>query len=333
MRFQAIAPSRPATITSWVTTERSIIPLPMVFATPVPRTNAATKLKNAAQATALWGERTRVETTVAMEFAASWKPFRKSNVRATRMTRTTMAVAAVKGAPSGVLDEDVADDVGVVLALVAGVLQPVVDLLPLQDLQGIAAVGLEQVGDDRVVEEVRAVLQIGNPNDGLVDLRLVGEVPDQLGDALDLGRHLDEDVGELSQPLGGGAELEVEELLGHPFDEVEDVVEVGGERADVLAVEGSDEAGVQGVEDLPRDGVALVLAGAKLGHLDPPRLEVGQMGELREMAGGKDEIGRVLVEQLMKPLLLRHEPSDEASSFAIQLPPWKQYDRGVAVLL
>ncbi len=35
---------------------------------------AATKLKNAAQTTACPGESTRVETTVAIEFAASWKP-------------------------------------------------------------------------------------------------------------------------------------------------------------------------------------------------------------------------------------------------------------------
>ena len=51
-----------------------IIPDPMVLATAVPKVKAATKLKNAAQMTALPGESTRVETTVAIEFAASWKP-------------------------------------------------------------------------------------------------------------------------------------------------------------------------------------------------------------------------------------------------------------------
>ena len=40
----------------------------------VPNPKAATKLKNAAQMTALPGESTRVETIVAIEFAASWKP-------------------------------------------------------------------------------------------------------------------------------------------------------------------------------------------------------------------------------------------------------------------
>ena len=80
-RFQRMAPSREAKITlstievpcdfnrsKWMT------PLPMVFATFTPPPNAAMKLKNAAQPTAIAGESTRVETTVAMEFAASWKP-------------------------------------------------------------------------------------------------------------------------------------------------------------------------------------------------------------------------------------------------------------------
>jgi hypothetical protein len=84
-----MAPISPAKITSFVTTEMSIIPLPIVLATCVPITNAATKLKKAAQATAFEGESTRVETTVAIELAASWKPFRKSKVSATRMMKTT----------------------------------------------------------------------------------------------------------------------------------------------------------------------------------------------------------------------------------------------------
>ena len=54
-----------------VTTARSTMPEPTVWATAVPKPNAATKLKNAAQITALPGLSTRVETTVAIEFAAS----------------------------------------------------------------------------------------------------------------------------------------------------------------------------------------------------------------------------------------------------------------------
>lgn len=63
----------------------SIIPLPSVFATAVPTTKSAAKLKNAAQNTAFTGLSTRVPTTVAIEFAESWKPLMKSKANATAM--------------------------------------------------------------------------------------------------------------------------------------------------------------------------------------------------------------------------------------------------------
>src|ERR1041385_197555 len=56
----------------------SMMPLPTVAATLRWNTNTATKLKNAARITAWYGLSTRVETTVAIEFAASWKAFMKS---------------------------------------------------------------------------------------------------------------------------------------------------------------------------------------------------------------------------------------------------------------
>src|SRR5512146_1975171 len=70
------------------------MPLPMVLATAVPSRKAAKKLKNAAQATASLGDNTRVETTVAMLLAASWNPFRKSNVNAA-MTVIVTSISAV----------------------------------------------------------------------------------------------------------------------------------------------------------------------------------------------------------------------------------------------
>ena len=71
IKSQTIAPMRPAKITAKVAACGSIMPLPIVLATAVPNPKAATKLKNAAQITALPGVSTRVETTVAMELAAS----------------------------------------------------------------------------------------------------------------------------------------------------------------------------------------------------------------------------------------------------------------------
>ena len=71
MRFHAIAPRSAARITVGSTIAWSIIPLCTVFATAVPTTNAAEKLKNAAHTTAANGFSTRVPTIVAIEFAES----------------------------------------------------------------------------------------------------------------------------------------------------------------------------------------------------------------------------------------------------------------------
>src|ERR1700747_534759 len=61
-------------------------PLPMVLATAVPKKNAAMKFQKAAQATARKGVSTRVETTVAMELAASCQPFENSKASVRAMT-------------------------------------------------------------------------------------------------------------------------------------------------------------------------------------------------------------------------------------------------------
>src|SRR5208282_378493 len=74
-RSQTMAPNRPPRTTYWLTNSRRIMPLPMVLATAVPRKKAARKLKVAAHSTASLGDKTRVETTVAMLFAESWNPF------------------------------------------------------------------------------------------------------------------------------------------------------------------------------------------------------------------------------------------------------------------
>ena len=54
-------------------------------------TKAPTKLRTAALRTAARGERARVETLVAIEFAVSWKPFVKSKKSATATTATRVS--------------------------------------------------------------------------------------------------------------------------------------------------------------------------------------------------------------------------------------------------
>jgi hypothetical protein len=73
VRFQAMAPTRPPNTTASLTTFGSMM-VPTVLATWVLKTRKAMKLKNAAQTTASRGLSTLVETTVAIELAASWNP-------------------------------------------------------------------------------------------------------------------------------------------------------------------------------------------------------------------------------------------------------------------
>jgi hypothetical protein len=72
-RSHTTAPRSAAPTSGSVTTCAST-PLAMLPATCVLKTRNATKLKNAAHTTARRGLSTRVETTVAIELAASWKP-------------------------------------------------------------------------------------------------------------------------------------------------------------------------------------------------------------------------------------------------------------------
>jgi hypothetical protein len=50
--------------------------------------------------------------------------------------------------------------VGVILALVAGILEALIDLFPLQHLDRLE-LAFEQLGDQRVVERISLVLEIG----------------------------------------------------------------------------------------------------------------------------------------------------------------------------
>ena len=73
----------------------SMIPLPIVVATARPKKRNEMKLKKAAQSTANCGLSTRVETTVAIELAASCRPFRKSKASATTISAMMMEVIAL----------------------------------------------------------------------------------------------------------------------------------------------------------------------------------------------------------------------------------------------
>jgi len=85
----------PMTMTTGVRYTGSTIPFPIVFATAVVNRSGPIILKNAAIATALTGLRTRVATTVAIEFAASFIPLTKLKRRARTIparTRESMII-------------------------------------------------------------------------------------------------------------------------------------------------------------------------------------------------------------------------------------------------
>ena len=88
-----MAPIRPAKITPIDSASGSTTPVAIVAATTVPNTRKAAKLKKAAQMTASRGDRTRVDTTVAIELAASWNPLTKSKASAMPITMTTASVS------------------------------------------------------------------------------------------------------------------------------------------------------------------------------------------------------------------------------------------------
>ena len=69
-----MAPTSPAKITPIVSTSCITTSLAIVLATWVPKKRKAMKLNAAAHSTARRGDSTRVDTTVAIELAASWNP-------------------------------------------------------------------------------------------------------------------------------------------------------------------------------------------------------------------------------------------------------------------
>src|SRR6188508_1608213 len=73
IRSNPIAPIKAATMLALVNVP-GLATCEIVSATFVPKKMNAAKLKNAAHATACFGVSTRVDTTVAIEFAASWNP-------------------------------------------------------------------------------------------------------------------------------------------------------------------------------------------------------------------------------------------------------------------
>src|SRR6266849_9274715 len=292
-----------------------MMPLPMVLATFTPPPKAAMKLKKAAQKTATRGESTRVETTVAMELAASWKPLMKSKISASAMSPTTMANMSPPKRTSSqlrVFEHDALDDVGNVLAAVGGGLHQVVDLLPLDDAQGIGP-ALEEGGDGPAVERVGGALQPLDLAAGGEDLAGVLDLAHEPDRLLHLFARRHQHAGHVLGRLRNGSHLVEQQPLGGGVGEVEHVVDAAEQSVDLGAVEGRDELLVQPLEGAVGDPVALVLDFLDGGDL---ALDVGEIVEQRaeqlRAAHGGVGLGVEIVEKLLR---FRHQLFQHAAFY------------------
>src|SRR5688500_670517 len=138
------------------------MPLPMVAATLRWKMKIAATLKKAAKTIACCGLSTPVETTVAIELAASWKPFMKSNAsaRTTSIVRIAneSSTVAMRARGSGVLEDDALDEVGDVLASIRDGFQQLVDRAQLDQLANVLLLP-EQARHGRAHDAIRVGLE------------------------------------------------------------------------------------------------------------------------------------------------------------------------------
>src|SRR5512133_250080 len=275
-RFQTMAPIRAAKTTvrtsgvpPALSCSKWTMPLPMVAATlssaPHSTGMAEMKLKKAAQATATSGDSTRVETTVAIEFAASWKPLMKSKASATRMRATTTKIMEDLALGEGlgalrVLQDHALDHVRHVLGAIGGRLDEIDDLLPLHDDERVVP-ALEQLRHGVAGQRVGLVLEEVHALAGLEhDLRVLLHVPQAAHRLLHLERLRHQHRGEIPGLGEHLVDVVEAEPLGGRVGEVEHVVDAGEEPVDLGPIERGDELRVEPLEGPAGDVLGLVLA-------------------------------------------------------------------------
>src|SRR5262245_37206410 len=263
MMFQAMAPMSAPNTTRGSTMSAETMPVPTVCATCAPKTRKAMKLKKAAQSTAVCGRSTRVDTMVAIEFAASCSPLRKSNASATTMSaiRSGRASATASISASHVLDHDAVDLVAGVVETVDHLLEMIVDLDA--DEEGhrvrwlVGAVELLQPG---IVQLVGVAFDLGDLLADLVEAAGIGvhggeqrhRFAHQLG-----GLH--DRVGHLLLLRGERMLVEQGDGLGGLEHLVDGVVHRRDEVLDAAAVERRDEGAADRDQHLAGDVVGVVL--------------------------------------------------------------------------
>src|SRR4051812_25010352 len=297
-RFHPIAPISPAKTIVMVIAPESTMPFAIVAATAC-EMKAPTKLRIAAMPTAVRGGSARVEIDVATTLAVSWKPFVKSNASAEPTTMTRIRSLCTAG--SRVLDDDALEDVGDGLGRVDGALEALVDVLP-PDHDHRVDPALEERGRGLARDTVAVVLEPVHLDRVVRHVAEVAQLRHRLGD---LAGGLVEHVGELLRLLERGLDLVEAEVVGDLLRVVDDVVERGGERVYVLAVDRRDEQLVEAADDVVCDPVALLLADKDVAR------EVGVLGvaaqHLVEQVGCAQDVARRLLEQVEELAVSRHD--------------------------
>src|SRR6266508_4236959 len=248
----------------------------MVAATLI-ETKAPAKLRTAAKMTAIRGDRARVETLVAIEFAVSWKPFVKSKKSAT--TTTATSVSSTIGL--GVLHDDIADDVTGGLTGVDGSLQPLEDVFPADHHQRVDARVAEQVCDCVANHTVTLVLHHFQLDELLWDTPPALEIGEGTSEMLHRGH---EDPALLEGLLGRRFDPVQVEEFARLLDVVDDVVGGCRELVDVLAVERRHVLRVQQLDDVAGDAVPGVLDFLEFG-LSHRRVRMLPEADLRLLRG------------------------------------------------
>src|SRR3954451_14907558 len=297
IRFQAIAPTRPAKTIVIVMSSALTIPLATVAATFRER-NAPTKLRIEAKVTATRGGTACVEIAVATTLAVSWKPFVKSKASAVATTMTRMTSESMA---SGVLDDDALEHVGDALACVDRILDALEDVLPADDHHRVDP-ALEQRGNRLTHDPIAVVLQAVDLDRVVVDVAEVAHPRHRLGD---LARRLQQDVRHPLGLLHRRLDLVEAEVVGDFLGQIDDVVERTGQLEDVLAVDRRDEGVVQALDHVVGDPVALLLADQDVAR-EVSALGIGAQ-HLVEQVGRPDSVRGGLLEEVEELAVLRDE--------------------------
>src|SRR5690242_195764 len=315
-------------------TSASTMPVPSVFATCSPNTANAMKLKNAAQTTAVLGRSTRVDTTVAIEFAASCSPFMKSNSSATPTRPNTTiepgAAGSMANSPgSDVLRGDRLDHVRHVVALVDDALDQLVQLLAIDVADRIERAAAEIGADAResgVEGLVGALLEV---TDALAQRE---DHPVVARDRVEMRHHLHQQLRAFHHRVDHRLHLLCErgdrvtlDALCRVFDQVDDVVEVMRQPQDVLAVDRRVERAVGADDDLARDVV-----GAAFDRADRRDVLVGAdllaVHHVAQLLRGFVDAFRLLAELRRERALHWHQAAEQVEGHGFALR-WTDFER------